>query len=100
FTNPSNLDRWSVVDKARAYGVTEHAIRTLLVPLTSGLYFLPPDCYSSYAFFGVLGPYLPQLYTVRVGAFRGGMTEVMANPLAGAIVQTAARSGRARRSTV
>ena len=90
FSDPDSLDRWNVVDKARAYGVTEGAIRNLLVPLTSGLYFLPPERYSSYAFFGVLGPYLPRLYSIRVGAFLGGMTEVMAAPLAAALVRRGA----------
>jgi 15-cis-phytoene desaturase len=91
FGNPDNLDQSSVTERALAYGVTENAIRNLLVPLTSGLYFLPPEQYSSYAFFGVLGPYLPRLYTVRVGAFRGGMTEVMAAPIASAIVRNGGR---------
>ena len=85
FSDPAGLDQVSVTGKARNYGVTENAIRNLLVPLTSGLYFLPPERYSSYAFFGVLGPYLPRIYTVRVGAFLGGMTEVMAAPVAAAI---------------
>jgi 15-cis-phytoene desaturase len=87
FGNPSSLDQWNVTDKARSYGVTENAIRRLLVPLTSGLYFLPPERYSSYVFFGVLGPYLQRLYSTRVGAFVGGMTEVMAAPIAAAIVR-------------
>jgi 15-cis-phytoene desaturase len=87
FNSPQNLDQWNVTDKARAYGVTENAIRKLLVPLTSGLYFLPPEQYSAYAFFGVLGPYLARLYSVRVGAFRGGMTQVLADPIAAAIVR-------------
>jgi len=87
FTNPSRLDQVSVTEMARAYGVTENAIHNLLIPLTSGLYFLPPEKYSAYAFFGTLGPYLPQIYTVRVGAFLGGMTEVMAAPIAAAIVR-------------
>ncbi len=96
FSDPSGLDQWSVAEKARSYGVTANALRTLLVPLTSGLYFLPPEQYSSYAFFGVLGPYLPRLLSVRVGAFLGGMTEVMAAPIAraiernGGVVKTAA----------
>jgi 15-cis-phytoene desaturase len=85
FTDPATLDRSTVADKARQYGVSDNAIRHLLVPLTSGLYFLPPERYSAYAFFGLLGPYLPQLYTARIGAFRGGMTEVMAGPVAAAI---------------
>jgi len=85
FTNPAALDQVSVTEKARACGVTEDAIHKVLVPLTSGLYFLPPEKYSAYAFFGTLAPYLPRLYSLRVGAFLGGMTEVMAAPVAAAI---------------
>jgi 15-cis-phytoene desaturase len=87
FTDPAGLDQVSVRDKAVAAGVTENAIHNVLIPLTSGLYFLPPERYSAYAFFGTLGPYLPRLLTVRVGAFLGGMTEVMSAPLAAAIVR-------------
>jgi 15-cis-phytoene desaturase len=87
FANPAGLDQVSVREKAEAAGVTENAIHNVLIPLTSGLYFLPPERYSAYAFFGTLGPYLPRIYTVRVGAFLGGMTEVMAGPLAAAIVR-------------
>ena len=85
FSNPAGLDQVSAREKAEAYGVTENAIQNLLVPLTSGLYFLPPERYSAYAFFGTLGPYLARLYTLRVGAFLGGMTEVMAAPIAAAV---------------
>jgi len=87
FTDPARLDQENVRDKARAAGVTENAIHNVLIPLTSGLYFLPPERYSAYAFFGTLGPYLPRIYTVRVGAFLGGMTDVMAGPVASAIVR-------------
>jgi 15-cis-phytoene desaturase len=87
FTNPQGLDQVSVTQKARASGVTENAIHNLLIPLTSGLYFLPPEKYSAYAFFGTFGPYLQRIYTVRVGAFLGGMTEVMSAPIAAAIVR-------------
>ncbi|HEX7184912.1 MAG TPA: FAD-dependent oxidoreductase [Thermoanaerobaculia bacterium] len=87
FSNPAALDQVSVRQKAEAAGVTENAIHNVLVPLTSGLYFLPPERYSAYAFFGTLGPYLDRLLTVRVGAFLGGMTDVMAAPIAAAIVR-------------
>ena len=87
FSNPARLDQVSVREKAEAYRVTENAIHTVLVPLTAGLYFIPPERYSAYAFFGTLGPYLARLYTLRVGAFLGGMTEVMAGPIAAAIVR-------------
>jgi 15-cis-phytoene desaturase len=87
FSNPAGLDQVSVREKAEAYGVTENAIHNVLVPLTAGLYFIPPERYSAYAFFGTLGPYLARLWTLRVGAFLGGMTEVMAGPIAAAIVR-------------
>lgn len=87
FSDPGGLDQINVRDKARAAGVTENAIHNVLIPLTSGLFFLPPEQYSSYAFFGTLGPYLPRILTLRVGAFLGGMTEVMAGPIADAIVR-------------
>jgi 15-cis-phytoene desaturase len=85
FSNPAGLDQVSVRKQAEAYGVTENAIHNVLVPLTAGLYFLPPERYSAYAFFSTLGPYLTRLCTLRVGAFLGGMTEVMAAPIAAAI---------------
>jgi 15-cis-phytoene desaturase len=85
FTNPTGLDQVSVREKAEAFGVTENAIHNVLIPLTSGLYFLPPERYSAYAFFGTLGPYLPRIFTLRVGAFLGGMTEVMSGPIAAAV---------------
>ena len=72
---------------AESAGVTENAIHNVLVPLTAGLFFIPPERYSAYVFFGSLGPYLARLPTFRVGAFRGGMTEVMAAPVASAIVR-------------
>jgi len=96
FTNPDSLDQVSVAHMARSFGVTERVIHNVLVPLTSGLYFLPPDNYSAYVFFGTFGAFLPTIYNVRVGAFFGGMTEVMAAPMAGAIVR---RGGEVRTMT-
>jgi 15-cis-phytoene desaturase len=87
YSNPSGLDQWSVTDFARTFGVPRRTINNILVPLTSGLYFLPPERYSAYVFFGTLGPYLQRILTLRVGAFLGGITEVMAAPMAAAIVR-------------
>ena len=98
FSNPTELDQVSVREKATAWGVTENAIHNLLVPLTSGLYFLPPERYSAYAFFGTVGPYLARLCTLRVGAFLGGMTEVMAAPMAERSVARGVRCARTPRS--
>ena len=57
----------------------------------------PPERYSAYAFFGTVGPYLARLCTLRVGAFLGGMTEVMAAPIAAAIGRQGVRCGRTLR---
>lgn len=85
FCNPKALDTVDVYQLARKYCVTAKAIERILIPLTAGIFFIPPERYSAYNFFGLLGPYLPRLHKMRLGAFMGGMTEVMANPIANAI---------------
>lgn len=95
YSDPAALDQVSVRRMAEDCGVTENAIHNVLIPLTAGLYFIPPETYSAYAFFGTLGPYLARILTIRVGAFLGGMTEVMAAPIAAAVVRNggAVRTG-------
>jgi 15-cis-phytoene desaturase len=83
--NPKELDSYSVYDYARKQGVDENAIRYMLIPLSTGIYFLPVEEYSAYVFFGMFAPAIPRFYTMRIGAFLGGMTEVMARPLADSI---------------
>lgn len=83
--NPKNLDSFSVREYASKYGVTEDAFHYVLIPLTSGLFFLPPDRYSAYVFFGLFAPGIPKFYKMRIGAFLGGMTEVMCQPIANVI---------------
>jgi 15-cis-phytoene desaturase len=87
FQRPLDLDERTVTEYARSHGVRQSLIDTVLTALTAGLFFLPPDRYSAYAFFGHLGPFLPRLVQFRVGGFLGGMTEVMCGPLAQAIQQ-------------
>lgn len=82
---PDHLDTWSVADYAIRYGVRRRAIDHLLVPLTAGTFFLPPERFSAYYFFGLVTPGLPRLHHMRLGAFNGGMTEVMAGPVADAV---------------
>ncbi len=93
FRRPLDLDEQTVTEYARAYGIPDRLIRTVLTALTAGLFFLPPNRYSAYAFFGHLGPYLRRLLRFRVGAFRGGMTDVMCGPFARAILR---RGGQVR----
>lgn len=82
---PKELDQETVLHFARRHGVTERAIERLLVPLTAGIFFIPPERYSAYNLFGLVVPYLPRTLKMRVGGFKGGMTEVMADPIAHAI---------------
>ncbi|MEW6472822.1 MAG: FAD-dependent oxidoreductase [Actinomycetota bacterium] len=82
---PFELDRWSVLDYAQRHRVTERAIRHLLTPLTAGIYFLPPERFSAANLFNLIVPGLPRLPWMRLGVFRGGMTEVMCQPLVQAI---------------
>lgn len=81
------LDQNSVYDYARRRGVGEEAITNLLIPLTEGIFFLPPDRYSAMVLMGLLVPAIKRPHTIRVGAFSGGMTEVMAAPIAEAITR-------------
>ncbi len=82
---PKELDNISVRDYAREKGVTEDAITNLLIPLTEGIFFLPPERYSAYVLIGLLVPGMKRPYALRVGAFSGGMTEVMCGPIAEAL---------------
>lgn len=81
----NNLDSFSVKKYAELHNVTKNAQNLILEPLSSGLFFLPLSEYSAYAFFKMFVPGIPRLYKMRVGAFLGGMTDVMCNPIADAI---------------
>lgn len=82
---PDELDRSSVADYARRHGVRQRAIDNLLVSLTAGTFFLPPERFSAFYFFGLLTPGIPRLHRMRLGAFNGGMTDVMTGPIAAAV---------------
>ncbi len=75
------LDDISVSEYADRKGVTSKSKRLLLEPLSSGIFFLPPENYSAYVFFGLFAPAIPRFYKMRIGAFLGGMTDVMCNPI-------------------
>lgn len=80
-----NLDNYSVSEYANKHGVSEKSKRLILEPLSSGIFFMPPENYSAYAFFGLFAPAIPKFYKMRIGAFLGGMTDVMCNPIVGKI---------------
>jgi len=79
------LDQQTVYEYARKRGVSEDAITNLLIPVTEGIFFLPPERYSAMVLMGLLAPAVKRPHTIRVGSFAGGMTEVMTGPIAAAI---------------
>ncbi|WP_017813392.1 hydroxysqualene dehydroxylase [Paenibacillus shenyangensis] len=83
--NPEELDEIPVKEYAKKHGVTDKALERLIEPLSSGIFFLPIEQYSTYAFFGLFAPAIPRPHLIRIGAFKGGMTEVMTEPLSRAI---------------
>ncbi|WP_339183330.1 FAD-dependent oxidoreductase [Paenibacillus sp. FSL H8-0317] len=86
-SSPEELDSISVLDFANQHGVSEQALQRIVEPLSSGIFFMPLDKYSAYAFFGLFLPGIPRIHKMRIGAFTGGMTDVMCAPLAATITQ-------------
>ena len=84
------LDDYSVAEYAGKCGVTENALNRVLEPLSTGIFFLPTTEYSAYAFFGLFAPAIPKFYKMRIGAFLGGMTELMCDPI---VAQIRSRGG-------
>ncbi|WP_022872612.1 hydroxysqualene dehydroxylase [Nesterenkonia alba] len=80
--DPAGLDERTVTDYAREHGVSDEIIFRILVPLTQGLFFVPPEQYSMHNFMGLMVPHWDSAVLARVGAFTGGMTEVLTGPMA------------------
>ncbi|PYF09067.1 15-cis-phytoene desaturase [Ureibacillus chungkukjangi] len=85
--NPEKLDKYNVREFAEKYEVSENALHYVVIPLSAGIFFLPPERYSAKVFFGLFLPGIPRFYKLRIGAYLGGMTEVLAKPLAKHIVK-------------
>lgn len=84
-TRPRWLDSITVTELATRMHVTARAQAHLLEPFTAGIFFVPPQRYSAFNLFGLIAPALPQVHHQRLGAFLGGMTDVMTGPIAAAI---------------
>jgi 15-cis-phytoene desaturase len=83
--DPEALDRVTLADYARRHGASANLVDTVLYALSGGLFFLPPERYSAGAFFSLAWESAKRFYASRLAIFRGGMTDVMAAPLADAI---------------
>lgn len=79
---PKSLDDYSVVDYAIRHRVTQNVLAYILTSLSTGIFFLPPNEYSAKVFFGLFAPGLPRVPKLRIGAYLGGMTDILANPIA------------------
>jgi 15-cis-phytoene desaturase len=84
--HPEQLDDITVLDFARQHNVSEQAIKHLLMPLTEGIFFLAIEHYSMFILMSLFMPYLKSLPKLCVGAFMGGMSEVMMQPMADFVV--------------
>jgi 15-cis-phytoene desaturase len=80
--DPAKLDEVSVLEYAQRFHLADETIQRMIVPLTAGLFFLPPERYSAFVFFGPFAHALKRFYRVRIGAFRAGMTDILAGPVA------------------
>ena len=79
------LDQISVLEYAARHDVHPEVIARFLEPLSAGIYFTPARGLSMYVFMALIAPYLPGTLKMRIGAFAGGMSAVLAEPLAEAI---------------
>lgn len=86
-TRPRWLDSVTITELATRMGVTARAQAHLLEPFTAGIFFVPPQRFSAFNLFGLIASALPHVHHLRLGAFRGGMSDVMAGPIAAAIEQ-------------
>ncbi|WP_158737067.1 FAD-dependent oxidoreductase [Alteribacillus sp. YIM 98480] len=82
YLHSNELDQWTVREYAKKHHLCEAAFHYIIIPLSTGVFFLPPERYSAYNFFGLFAAGLPRLYKMRIGAYLGGMTEVMCQPIA------------------
>ena len=82
---PAALDRQTVHQYAKQHGVDDDLVERVLVPTTAGTFFLAPEEWSAFNFFNIIAQAALRLAQARIGAFLGGMTDVMAAPLGAAI---------------
>lgn len=94
--NPKMLDTLSIKAYARNHSLSDKIIQRIIEPLSTGIFFLPTDKYSAFVFFGFIVPAFYRFYQMRIGAFKGGMTDVMIDPIAAYIEK---RGGKVRRNS-
>jgi 15-cis-phytoene desaturase len=89
--DPIGLDQWSVDAFARKYGVQDEVIQRVLSTSTQAIWFMPATEFSTYALFAPVLEAVKRGAVGRIGAFNGGMTQVMAQPIAQAVERLGGR---------
>ncbi len=79
------LDSYSILEYAEKKKITENIIQNMITPLSTGIFFQEKENYSSKLFFGIFYPSLFRIINIRIGAYKMGMSEALANPIAKAI---------------
>ena len=80
--HPKELDKYSVLDYSKKLNITNNVIEYVVTPLSTGIFFLPREKYSSKLFFGLFYPSLFHPISLRIGAYKGGMSDLIAEPIA------------------
>jgi 15-cis-phytoene desaturase len=83
--DPLEFDKLSIAQYAAEFGISHQVIQQVLSTSTQAILFLSADRFSAYAAFAPVVESVKHGLTFRLGAFKGGMTEVMINPIAEAI---------------
>lgn len=84
---PDYLDTLSIEEYAKKHKVTSNTLNYIVTSLSTGIFFLPPNEYSAKVFFGLFVPGIPRIAKLRVGAYLGGMSDVLAKPISDAILK-------------
>jgi len=82
FFNTKALDNYSIFEYAQKHNISKKIIDTVIVSLSTGIFFLPISSYSAKLFFGLFYPAIFNPWKVRIGAYKGGMSKVLAQPIA------------------
>lgn len=85
--HPKRLDNTSILEYAKKKKITRNVIENVVTPLSTGIFFQPKQNYSAKLFFGIFYPSLFRMINLRIGAYKMGMSEALANPIANKIIE-------------
>lgn len=95
--NPRKLDQYSILDYSRKLNITDNVIKYIVSSLSTGIFFLPKEKYSAKLFFGLFYPAIFHPISLRIGAYKGGMSDVLIRPIAEKFIEL---GGKIRKNVV